>query len=172
MSRQDTDDPVVDSLPWEGYFRSQVVRAGDDDFAEGTIREKHRLRADEPPWLEGAGQGDDEYPAPVDYLMFGLVSCQVEVLDQTLRKAGAGEFEIVADAEIDRMADGDQDDSMYDHHASRIRHISIDMTVVAPPEEEEIVRDCLDVYDSGCVVGQSYRTGIEYTSNKRLEIDG
>lgn len=71
----------------ERRFTSTVTRSSEDDIARGLVRGKHELFADEPEWLEEPGAGNDAHPAPVDYLVFGLVSCQVEVLDQALRKA-------------------------------------------------------------------------------------
>lgn len=165
-----TDAPSEVIAGWQGYFRGEVSRSADDQYAEGQIREKHTLRADEPPWLADEAAGDDSYPAPVDYLMFGLVSCQVEVMDQALKNAGVEDYDIEAQAEIDEMEQGEVADSMYDHTAARVRHIDIDLTVTVPPEQETAARQCLDVYDSGCVVGQSFRTGIEYTATKDITI--
>ena len=66
---------VVDE--WDRRFRSTVERSSDDEFAHGVVRDKHELKVDEPEWLEEPGSGEDAHPAPVDYMVFGLVSCQV-----------------------------------------------------------------------------------------------
>jgi uncharacterized OsmC-like protein len=70
-----------------GQFRSTVTRNADDDVAHGVVRNKHELKADEPEWIEEPGAGNDQHPSPADYMTFGLLACQVEVLDQALQKA-------------------------------------------------------------------------------------
>lgn len=151
-------------------FRSVVERGADDEFASGTVRGKHDLYADEPTWLEEPGAGNDAHPAPVDYLVFGLVSCQVEVLDQALRKARIEDYHISAEAEVDRVGEDEPAEEMLAHHAGRVSHVSVDLTLSVPAEFEGRASRCLDVYDTGCVVGQSYRSGIEYTPSTSLEI--
>lgn len=153
----------------DGHFTSRVTRSADDSFASGSVRDVHELRADEPEWLEEPGAGDDEYPAPVDYVVFGLVSCQVEVLDQALRKARIEDYEIEAEAQVDRVGDDEPADEMLAHHAGRISHIDVDLTLHVPEQDAERAERCLDVYDTGCVVGQSYRRGIDYTPTTTLE---
>jgi organic hydroperoxide reductase OsmC/OhrA len=59
---------------------------------------------------------------------------------------------------------------MLAHHAGRISHISVDLTLEVPGEYESRARRCLDVYDTGCVVGQSYRQGIEYTPSTTFKL--
>lgn len=154
----------------ERRFRSVVERGSDDDRARGLVRGKHELYADEPEWLEAPGAGDDAHPAPVDYMVFGLVSCQLEVLDQALRKARIEDYHIRASAEVDRVGEDQPAEEMLAHHAGRVSHISVDLTLEVPPEYESRAQRCLDVYDTGCVVGQSYRNGVEYTPTTTLEL--
>lgn len=52
----------------------EVVASSDEPFQRGDVRGKHTLYSDEPDFLPVMA-GDDEHPAPVDYLVFGLVSC-------------------------------------------------------------------------------------------------
>ncbi|WP_255152289.1 OsmC family protein [Halorarius halobius] len=151
-------------------FRSVVERSSDDDVAHGLVRGKHELHADEPEWLEEPGAGNDAHPAPADYLVFGLVSCQVEVLDQALRKARIEEYNIRASAVVDRVGEDEPAEEMLAHHAGRISHVSVDLTLEVPPEFESRAQRCLDVYDTGCVVGQSYRNGIDYTPTATLDV--
>lgn len=151
-------------------FQSTVERRSDDDWAEGLVRGKHELYADEPEWLEEPGAGEDAHPAPVDYLVFGLASCQVEILDQAMKKARIEDYHITATAEVDRVGEDQPADEMLAHHAGRISHITVDLTLEVPDEYESRAQRCLDVYDTGCVVGQSLRNGIEYTPHTTLEV--
>lgn len=153
-------------------FRSVVERSADDDVANGVVRGKHELYADEPEWLEEPGAGDDAHPAPVDYLVFGLVACQVEVLDQALKKARIEDYHLEAAAEVDRVGEDEPAEEMLAHHAGRVSHIEVDLTLEVPVEYENRAQRCLDVYDTGCVVGQSLREGVEYTPTATLEVVG
>lgn len=155
----------------ERRFTSTITRSSDDEIARGLVRGKHELFADEPEWLEEPGAGNDTHPAPVDYLVFGLVSCQVEVLDQALRKARIEEYEIEAIAEVDTVGEDEPAEEMLAHHAGRVSHVSVDLSLTVPAEFESRAKRCLDVYDTGCVVGQSYRQGIEYTPRTTLEVE-
>jgi uncharacterized OsmC-like protein len=155
---------------WDRRFRSTVERSADDEFAHGLVREKHELKVDEPEWLAEPGAGQDAYPAPVDYMVFGLVSCQVEVLDQALTKARIEDYHIEAAAEVDKVGEDQPADEMLAHHAGRISHITIDLTLEVPEEYEGRAQTCLDAYDTGCVVGQSFRNNVEYTPETTLEV--
>lgn len=152
-------------------FRSVVERSSEDTVAQGVVRGKHELYADEPEWLEEPGAGEDAHPAPVDYLVFGLVACQLEVLDQALKKARIEDYHIHAEAEVDRVGEDQPADEMLAHHAGRVSHIAVDLTLEVPPEYEGRAERVLDVYDTGCVVGQSYRAGIDYTPSTTLELN-
>lgn len=166
----DTEFDLQEEYTEDRRFRSVVERSADDERARGVVRGKHELYADEPEWLQEPGAGNDAHPAPVDYLVFGLVSCQVEILDQALRKARIEDYHIQASAEVDRVGEDQPAEEMLAHHAGRISHISVDLTLEVPPGYESRAQRCLDVYDTGCVVGQSYRDGIEYTPTATLEV--
>lgn len=153
-----------------GSFRSEVARSADDDYATGLIRGTHELRVDEPEWLEPPGAGNDAYPAPVDYMVFGLVACQLEVLFQALEKARVEDFEIEASAEVTEVGEDQPAEEMLAHHAGRISHIDVDLTLKVPERFEDRAQRCLDVYDTGCVVGQSFRAGVDYTPRATLEV--
>lgn len=151
-------------------FKSVVERRSGDKTARGMVRDKHELYADEPEWLEEPGAGDDLHPAPVDYLVFGLASCQAEILDQALKKARIDNYHITVKAEVDRVGEDEPADEMLAHHAGRISHIDVKLTLQVQDEYADRAQRCLDVYDTGCVVGQSLREGIEYTPNAKLKI--
>ena len=142
--------------------RTVVTRSSDDDLAIAVVRDRHEVPIDEPEWLP-MGIGTDRYPAPVDHLVIGLIACQVEVLDQALQKARVEEYDISATAEIDGLGMGDVPEGMPPNTGQLIEHIDVDLTVETTPEYESRVQRCLDIYDGGCIVGRSYRAGIEYT---------
>jgi uncharacterized OsmC-like protein len=146
-----------------------VRKSSDDEIAVATVRDTHDVPIDEPEWLP-MGIGSDQHPAPVDHLVVALVSCQVEVLDQALQKARIEEYDISARAEVDDLGTGDAPDGMPANTSQVIEHIDIDLTVETTPEFESSVRRCLEVYDDGCIVGQSYRAGIEYTPRTNVEL--
>lgn len=146
-----------------------VEKSSGDEIATASVRDTHEVPIDEPEWLP-MDVGSDRHPAPVDHLVVALVSCQVEVLDQALQKARVEEYEISARAEIDELGTGDAPDGMPANTAQIIEHIDIDLTVETTVEFESNVRRCLDTYDQGCIVGQSYRAGIEYTPHTDIEL--
>lgn len=157
----------------EGDFGERFTasfEAGTDlEHARGTVRDRHELRSDEPPWLP-VGGGADEHPAPVDYLVASLVLCQLSVLSQALEKARVEEFHVTADAEVDGLGGGEVAEGMPPNTANRIEHVSIDITLSVPPAFEDRARRCLDIYDSGCIVGQSLRAGVPYTPEASLQV--
>lgn len=157
----------------EGDFGERFTatfEAGSDlEHARGTVRGKHELQSDEPPWLP-VGGGTDDHPAPVDYLVSSLVLCQLSVLSQALEKARVEEYHLSADAEVDRLGRGDVAEGMPPNTANRIEHIAVDVTLSVSPEDEARARRCLEVYDSGCIVGQSLRAGVSYTPEATVEL--
>lgn len=132
----------------------------------GRCRDTHDVLVDEPAWSEF---GEDRAPSPVDYLMTAVTSCQVSVLSQSFDRAGIEEYEMDLDATITDVGAEDVPDEMPGHTANRIRHIDIDIDVTVPDVYEETAQQCLDVYDQGCIVGQSFRSGIDYTPHTSLD---
>lgn len=166
-SEYDIDDEYTE----ERRFTGTVTRRSDDEIARGSVRGKHDLFADEPEWIEEPGAGNDEHPAPVDYLLFGLVACQVEVLDQALQKARIEDYEIEGWAEVDGVGADEAAEEMLAHHGSRVEHITVEISLTVPPEFESRAQRCLEVYDTGCIVGQSYRHGIDYSPRTSLQVE-
>lgn len=139
-----------------------------DEVTEGEIRGKHELRADEPEWLP-IGGGNDEHPAPGDYLMTALVTCQISVLSQCLEKSRIENYHIEADATIDEIGQAEVPEEMPDNTTNRVEHIDVELTLEVPEEYASRAERCLEVYDAGCIVGQSYVAGIDYTPSVSLE---
>ena len=153
--------------PRKGHFTKEA-----EGLLRGVVRDRHEILFDEPEDLP-AGAGDDEYPSPVDYLFSSLVGCQVSVLNQCLHKARVEDFRIEADAVIppETLGDDAVADEMPGHTGKRITDVEIDITVTVPEEYESRAQRCLDVYDGGCIVGQSLRAGIDYHPEATLEVD-
>lgn len=148
--------------------RYRVTSSSDDEYRRGVLREKHEVVSDEPKFLPIAG--NDDHPAPVDYLVFGLLACQASVLTQCFEKSRIGEFDITAVAEITSMgAVEEHPEEMPDHTANRIDHIDIEIEIRVPERFRSRAARCADVYDQGCVVGQSLRAGVEYTPSTTVE---
>lgn len=153
-----------------GETYTATFEAGTDlKFAEGTLRGTHEVKSDEPEWLP-VGGGNDEHPSPVDYMVASLVFCQLSVLSQALEKARVEEFHVSADAEIDELGTDDVAEEMPENTANRVQHVSIDIDLEVPEEDESRARRCLEVYDTGCIVGQSFKNGVDYTPSTSLTL--
>lgn len=155
----------------EGEFGREYfgrIDAGTDEaYVRATVRDKHELLFDEPSTLE-VGAGNDDHPSPVDYLCASLAACQASVLTQALERARIGEFQLTVDWEIDNVGSEDVDEEMPSNTGNRVEHVRIDVRLEVPSDVEKRAQRCLDVYDTGCIVGQSYRAGIEYTPHTEL----
>ncbi|MGM0591449.1 MAG: OsmC family protein [Halobacteriota archaeon] len=152
--------------PRKGHFEKTA-----DGFTRGVVRDTHEIVFDEPEDLP-AGAGDDEYPSPVDYMFSSLIGCQISVLSQCLHKARIEDFTIEADAVVppDKLDEDGVPQEMPEHTGKRVRHIDIDLTVSVPKEYETRAQRCLEVYDEGCIVGQSFKGGINYSNETNLEV--
>lgn len=146
-----------------------TLEAGTDDpYTSGRIRDEHEVRYDEPEFLE-YGAGNDDFAGPVDNMIASLAACQVSVLKQCFEKARIEDFHIEADVynnEVDRETIPEE---MPSNTAQRIRHLTVDIRLDVPEEDEARARRCAEVYDAGCIVGQSFRVGIEYTPAVEIE---
>lgn len=160
---------MTESLPVD--YEGTVIDSSDSEYTKAVLRGEHELYLDEPPNME-IGAGNDDYPSPVDHLAVSLASCQVSVLSQALERSRVEEFDITCDYEIDSIGSEDVGDRMHDSKGVRVRHMQIDITLEVPEEYESRAQRCLDVYDVGCIVGQSLRAGVEYTPETELVIDG
>ena len=150
-------------------FVAEISASSTEPYKTAEAREKHTVYSDEPEWTEMPG--GDEYPSPGDYLLLSLGLCQVSVLDQCLEKNCVDPYSIECTAEIDSWGlDDSVPEAMPEKTGLRVDHISISMTVETTPENEAQAARCLEVYDEGCVVGQSI--GIDYDTFASLEIDG
>lgn len=156
----------------EQFTFEMTIEPG-DSHKTATLRGKHELHSDEPAWLPEPMAGDDAHPAPVDFLLMSLATCQASVLNQCLEKNGVEEYRIECEAALDEYErDDDHPEEMPRHTALRISHITVKMSLVTTPAYEEAADRCLTVYDDGCIVGQSLSGGIDYTPLTALEVRG
>lgn len=152
-------------------FTAELTIVPDDEYKTATLREKHTLVSDEPAWLPGGLAGNDDHPAPVDFLVMSLASCQASVLRQCLERNGVEEYQIKCEAVIDEYdRDEDHPEEMPPHTALRIGHITITMVLTTTPDYADKADQCLITYDEGCIVGQSLSGGIDYTPLTALEV--
>lgn len=166
MSDPDDLDDVTDD---DFYLAATVRASSDSDFSEIKARGKFDLFADEPDWLpHGAGQ--DAHPAPMDYMTVALTACQVSVLSQCLAKARVEDFTITAEGAIDSIRKEDVPEEMPGNTRTRVDHMSVDIDVEVPAEYEHRSKRCLEVYDQGCIVGQSYKAGIPYSPTTNVTV--
>lgn len=153
--------------PLEGRSGRFVSTA--DEPTRGVVRDKHEVLFDEPTFLPVA-DGTDEHPSPVDYLLSSLAGCQVSVLDQCLKKSRVEDYRIEAKATVTGAGRGEIPEEMPSNTATRIMDFDVDITLTVPEEYESRAKRCLEVYDIGCIVGQSIRAGIEYTPRTTIEV--
>lgn len=154
----------------EVWKHVRIETSNEDDFTRALVRGKHEILMDESPELPYGGS--DEGPSAVDLLVTSLLACQVSVLQQCFEKARIEEYEIEAEATIDDRGEGDIPGEMPENTAGRVEHVVIDLDATVPEELEPRARRCLDVYDDGCIVGQSLLAGIDYSTEARLTISG
>lgn len=166
MSEGDELDDVTD----DDFYMAATIRASSDaEFSDIKVRDKHDLKSDEPDWLpHGAGQ--DAHPAPMDYMIVALTACQVSVLSQCLEKSRVEDFTITAEGAIDSVRKEDVPEEMPGNTRTRVDHMSVDIEVEVPEEHEHRAERCLEVYDQGCIVGQSYKAGIPYTPETSVSV--
>ena len=140
----------------------------DEEFTRALVRGKHEILYDEPAFLE-YGAGNDEHPGPVDNMVASLGACQISVLEQCLEKARIEDFHIEASLSADQVDREEIPDEMPSNTAQRIKHVEVTLRVTVPESDRGRAQRCIDVYDAGCIGGQSFRAGIEYTPEVTLE---
>lgn len=163
------DDEVKDMTDDDFYLEAKIRASSGSDFSEIRVRDTHDLLSDEPDWLP-YGAGQDAHPAPMDYMTVALTACQVSVLSQCLEKSRVEEFTITAEGAIDSVRKEDVPEEMPGNTRTRVDHMSVDIEVEVPEEHQHRAERCLEVYDQGCIVGQSYRAGIPYTPETRVKV--
>lgn len=151
--------------------RSGHFETSRDERTRGVVRDTHEVVFDEPEFLPVA-EGDDTAPSPVDYLLSSLAGCQLSVLDQCLKKSRVEEYRIECDATIADVGEGEIPEEMPGNTANRIGHVDVEVTLTVPEADESRARRCAEVYDVGCIVGQSLRAGIDYEQTVTVDVEG
>lgn len=158
-------------MPESEQFTFEMTISPDKEYKTATLRDKHTLHSDEPEWLPEELAGNDAHPAPVDYLVMSLATCQVSVLQQCLKRNNVEEYRIECDAVLDGYdQDENHSDDMPKHTALRIGHITVKMVLTTIPKFSDSADRCLTVYDDGCIIGQSIGDAIDYTPLTALEV--
>lgn len=150
--------------------RSGHFETSRDEQTRGTVRDTHEVVFDEPEFLPVA-EGDDTAPSPVDYLLSSLAGCQLSVLDQCLKKSRVEDYHVTCDATITEVGEGQIPEEMPGNTANRIHHVDVEITLTVPEADESRARRCAEVYDVGCIVGQSLRAGVDYDQSVTVELD-
>lgn len=107
--------------------------------------------------------GTETAPSPVTYLFHSLVSCQLTALSKCLQKARIEEYQISAEASF-RFREEEGPEEMGQAAGLRADHIDVDLTLNVPEDQESRAQRCLEVFDQGCLVGQSLRAGVDYAT--------
>ncbi|MFC7251613.1 OsmC family protein [Halomicroarcula sp. GCM10025324] len=160
------DEDVPDELIGHDHAIQLSLEHGDRPV-DGRVRD-HTFKVDDSETLPYGGH--DLAPSAVDYMVIGLAGCQLAVLSQALRKARIEDFEIEIAAIPDAWWREEIPEDLPENQVKRIEHIEVSVDVTVPEEYESRAQRCLDVYDEGCIVGQSFRAGVEYTPNTSLSL--
>lgn len=163
--------------PWSGPD-DDVIAESDDELDEGpTARmaasndrtnyvrvQNHGLYIDEPEHLSHSFKkgGRGEAPSAVGYLLTAAMGCQVNSLEQMLHKARVTEYDI--DAECTGFTYIEDD-------VKRMQRIDLAIELTVAPDDESRGERCLDVYEKGCVVGETLKRGIDLRIEKSLVTD-
>lgn len=163
--------------PWAGPD-DDVITNSDDDLDDGPTAtmiasndrtnyvrvQNHGLYIDEPEHLAHSFKkgGRGEAPSALGYLLTAAMGCQVNSLEQMLHKARLTDYEI--DAECTGY-------TVIEEDIKRVQKISLEIALTVPADKESRANRCLEVYEKGCVVGETLKRGIDLEVEKRLVMD-
>lgn len=173
--------PDAHGYPWDGP-EDDVIAESDDELNEGpravmrcsndrtnVIRTtnrawNHTMHTDEPPDLGHSFKkgGRGEAPSAFDYLLAAGMGCQVNSLEQMLHKARVEAYDIEAEC---------TGYTVTEENVKRIQKLQLAITLTVPEEHESRGRRCLDVYEQGCVVGETLKRGMDFAVEKELVVD-
>lgn len=163
--------------PWEGPENDVIVESDDelDEGPGGTMKASedrtnyiqvrgHRLHTDEPEDLSHSFKkgGRGEAPSAFDYLLAAVMGCQVNSLEQMLHKARIKTYDVDAECTGFTVTEG---------NVKRVQRIDLDVTLAVPEENEAQARRCLDVYEKGCVIGETIKRAVDVRVAKSLVCD-
>lgn len=167
--------------PWDGPEEDVIAESEDElstgprammkasndrtNFVRTMNREyNHTMHTDEPPDLGHSFKkgGRGEAPSAFDYFMAAAMSCQVNSLEQMLHKARISDYEIEAEA---------TGYTFTEDNVKRIQKIDLDITLTVSEAAESQGQRCLDVYEKGCVVGETIKRAVDFRVEKELVLD-
>lgn len=171
------EDQLETPYPWDPP-EYDVIASEDDELEAGTeqtmvcsndrtnyIREgKHGLHIDEPESMDHSFKkevgGRDEAPNALTYLQAAALGCQVNSLEMLLRKSRIEEYHV----------DGHSTPYLFrEDNIKRVQRLELEIELHVPEDVESRARRCLDIYEQGCLVGESIKRGIDVDVTKRLE---
>lgn len=176
MSEQQTRE-----YPWDGPA-DDVIAEDDDEMNAGprammkcsndrtnfvrTLNREYNqtMHTDEPPDLGHSFKkgGRGEAPSAFDYLIAAGMGCQINTLEQMLHKARITEYEIEGEC---------TGFTVQKENIKRIQKLELEITLAVPEAKESQARRCLDVYEQGCVVGETLKRGLDFDVEKKLVLD-
>jgi uncharacterized OsmC-like protein len=137
-----------------------------DSHTTGTVR-GHEVESDEPEPI-----GNNAHPSPVDYLVTSLSTCQMTVLSLCLEKARVDDYEMSVDVQSVEQLQGSVAEEMPDGTRKRVERVDLELTLTVPEAHADRAGRCLEVYDTGCVVGQSIGDCVDYETETELVVRG
>lgn len=162
-----TDDVVADSEDELSGGPRAMMRASNDrtNFIRTLNREyDHTMHTDEPPDLGHSFKkgGRGEAPSAFDYFIAAGMGCQVNTLEQMLHKARVTDYEIEAECTGYTYTEDNK---------KRIQKLELGVTLTVPEDAESQGQRCLDVYEQGCVVGETLKRAVDFQVEKELVLD-
>lgn len=161
------DDVIADSEDELDSGPEATMKASNDrtNFVRTQNREyNHTMHTDEPPDLGHSFKkgGRGEAPSAFDYLIAAGMGCQINSLEQMLHKARLTDYEI--DGECTGF-------TFTEDNTKRVQKLELTITLTVPEDAESRAQRCLDVYEKGCVVGETLKRAVDFQVEKGLELD-
>lgn len=161
------DDIIAESEEELHAGPRAIMKASEDrtNFVRTQNREyNHTMFTDEPPDLGHSFKkgGRGEAPSAFDYLLTAGMGCQVNTLEQMLHKARVTEYEIEAEC---------TGYTFTEDNTKRIQKLELAITLTVPEDAESQGGRCLDVYEKGCVVGETLKRAVDFRVEKELVVD-
>jgi uncharacterized OsmC-like protein len=162
------DDDVVAELDEELNAGPRATMHALNDrtnFVRTQNREyNHTMHTDEPPDLGHSFKkgGRGEAPSAFDYLITAGMACQVNTLEQMLHKARVTDYEIEAEC---------TGFTFTEDNLKRVQKLELAITLTVPEDAASQAQRCLDVYEEGCVVGETLKRAVDFRVEKELVLD-
>lgn len=137
--------------------RTNVVRTQNREY-------NHTMHTDEPPDLGHSFKkgGRGEAPSAFDYFIASGMACQVNTLEQMLHKARITDYEIEAEC---------TGYTFTEDNLKRIQKLELAITLTISEDAESRAQRCLDVYEEGCVVGETLKRAVDFRVEKELVLE-